>query len=174
MFLIPGIFQIINFYPTNDSGGSMAIIMSYWVIIRHECSHNVAFLGRKHFPMTISPPGWKILIRQLPSDHLFYCNFLRRIRFRSSLAHRNTPWGVKSAFLGRKPHFQGWKNQFFAIFHPGDMSDHQFDPGIGFYAQNYMGNKSDFKFLLLKIFLKSQKWHQNSNLWIPFNFFTWT
>ena len=123
---------------------------------------------KKDFPMTVSPPGWKILIRQLPSDHLFYCNFLRRIRFRSSLAHRKTPWGVKSAFLGQKPHFQGWKNQFFAIFHPGDIPDPQFDPGIGFYAQNYMGNKSYFKFLLLKIFLKSQKWHQNSNLWIPF------
>ena len=27
------------------------------VFIQHECSHNVAFLGRKHFLMTISPPG---------------------------------------------------------------------------------------------------------------------
>ena len=123
---------------------------------------------KKDFPMTVSPPGWKILIRQLPSDHLFYCNFLRRIRFRSSLAHRKTPWGVKSAFLGQKPHFQGWKNQFFAIFHPGDIPDPQFDPGIGFYAQNYMGNKSQIIFLLLIIFVKSQKCHQNSKVGIPF------
>ena len=72
--------------------------------------------GGNRWKKKLSPilsPGWKILIRQLPSDHLFYCNFLRRIRFRSSLAHRKTPWGVKSAFLGQKPHFQGWKNQFF-------------------------------------------------------------
>ena len=148
MFLIPGIFQIINFYPTNDSGGSMAIIMSYWVIIRHECSHNVAFLGRKHFPMTISPPGWKILIRQQWSDDHFYSNFLRRIRFRSSLAHGKTPWGVKSAFLGRKPQFQGWKNRKSLIFHPGEAPDPRFDPGIEILAQKYIENRSQINLLL--------------------------
>ena len=128
------------FVHTYDSRGLIAIIMSYWVIIRHGCCHKVAFLCRKHFLMTFSPLGWKILIRWLWSDDHSYCNFLRKIRFRSSLAHRKTPCGVKSAFLGRKPHFQGWKNQFFAIFHPGDILDPQFDPGIGFYAQNYNRN----------------------------------
>ena len=134
-FLTPGIFQNINFNPTNHSRGSIAMIVSYWVIIRHECSGNVAFWGRKYFPTTISPPGWKILITWLWSDDHSYCNFLRRIQFWSSLAHRKTPWGVKSAFLGRKPHFQGWKKSVFCDFSPRGH------PGLPIWPRNLIGHQ---------------------------------
>ena len=56
-FLFSGISQILNFQPFNDSISSVAIISS-WVLIHHECSHQVAFLGKKPSPITLSLPGW--------------------------------------------------------------------------------------------------------------------
>ena len=55
--LTPGIFQMNNFNHTYDSRGLIAIIMSYWVIIRHECNHNVAFLEIKLSRNTVLSPG---------------------------------------------------------------------------------------------------------------------
>ena len=47
-----------TFNHVNDSGGFVTIIMSSWVLIQHECSHQVAFLGRKPSPITLSLMGW--------------------------------------------------------------------------------------------------------------------
>ena len=86
----------------------------------------------------ILSPGWKILIRQLWSDNRFYCNFLRRIWLWSFQAPRDTSWGVKLAFFGRIPQISGVKNQFFCVFHPGNIPDRQFDPGIRSGIKNYI------------------------------------
>ena len=106
--------------------------LAYWVQVEHP---------RKSVKKKLSPflsPGWKFFIRQLWSDNRFYCNFLRRIRIWSLQAPRDTPCGVKLAFLGRKPQISGVKNQFFCIFHPGNIPDCQFDPGIRSGIKNYI------------------------------------
>ena len=61
----------------------------------------------------------------------------------------------------------GEKNQKSLIFHPREAPDPQFDPGIEFLAQIYIGNRSQFKVLLLKIFVKSDICCTESKLNIP-------
>ena len=58
----------------------------------------------------------------------------------------------------------GEKKRKSLIFHPREAPDPRFDPGIEFLAQKYIGNRSQFKVLLLKIFVKSDICRTESKL----------
>ena len=127
---------------------------------------------RKSVKKKLSPflsPGWKFFIRQLWSDDRFYCSFLRRIRLWSFQAHRDTPCGVKLAFLGRKPQISGVKNQFFCVFHPGNIPDRQFDPGIWSGIKNYIRKVGQIISVALFSQFSPHIWRQGPWCGIPFN-----
>ena len=124
--------------------------------------------GEKKKNPQFSSPGWKFFIRQLWSNNRFYCNFLRRIRIWSLQAPRDTPCGVKLAFLGRKPQISGVKNQFFCIFHPGNIPDRQFDPGIRSGIKNYIRKGGQIISVALFSQFSSLIWRQGLRVCISF------